>query len=803
MPMKYLHSEKRIDLSVSELCALVYRADVEGEDLLSSENADLRREGLLFPEDYRENVDFSALVDGGVVKYRLFGTADGVFEEGDVFTVDLVRLVSAADFKKKVKDEQYAYLKLLGLLLCLREGCREVCLRAVLVNRFDGSFRTESKRQMRAELEDFARGMLASILPRVQRMIDHETRVRPTAASVPFPYHEIREGQEEMIRRGMTAIRRGQRLFVQAPTGIGKTVSALYPAVRAFGDGLCDKIFYLTAKTSTAREAYHAVGKLFAAGAKLSTIVMTAKEQMCALGEAKASGCGVGKFCNPRNCHLLRDYGERVGGAIDELLGLGNGYYASLITEVALRHGVCPYELSLDLSEFCDVIICDYNYLFDPMVHFQRYFDRVGDFGEYVFLVDEAHNLVDRARAMYSTTLSRNGLADILVDPLFPKGELYDALAILCSAMGGLRELCRETLRREEDGGEVGYYISRNRVDDFDQAVMEAERQLSRWLKASREHPLYDAMRAWSQELRKYVMLLSLYDDKFMTYVEVSEGDIRISLDCLDPSDVLDSCLDKGRAAIFFSATLTPTDYFADLLGGGKYPKRLSLPSPYDPKNLCVAAVDTVSTRFEDRDKSYKKVASCIAAAVSGKAGNYIVYFPSYRYLEKVYEVFHKKYPKVNTIVQKKGMLAAEREEFISFFKNDEGKMRVGFCVLGGVFSEGVDLPGSRLIGSVIVGVGLPGFSSERNIMRDYFENRYENGFEYAYTYPGMNSVLQAAGRVIRREEDRGVVVLIDDRYAEPTYKKLFPAHWKYLKYAGNPSSLAEIVRKFWENTEK
>ena len=184
-------------------------------------------------------------------------------------------------------------------------------------------------------------------------------------------------------------------------------------------------------------------------------------------------------------------------------------------------------------------------------------------------------------------------------------------------------------------------------------------------------------------------------------------------------------------------------------------------------------------------------------------SGNYIVYFPSYQYLEKVYEVFHKKYPKVNTIVQKKGMFAAEREEFISFFKNDEGRMRIGFCVLGGIFSEGVDLPGSRLIGSVIVGVGLPGFSSERNIMRDYFENRYENGFEYAYTYPGMNSVLQAAGRVIRREEDRGIVVLIDDRYAEPTYKKLFPTHWKHLKYAGNPSSLAEIVRKFWENREK
>ena len=224
----------------------------------------------------------------------------------------------------------------------------------------------------------------------------------------------------------------------------------------------------------------------------------------------------------------------------------------------------------------------------------------------------------------------------------------------------------------------------------------------------------------------------------------------------------------------------------------------VELASPYEQRNLCVAAVDTVSTRFEDREKSYKKIATCIAAAVSPKAGNYIVYFPSYGYLEKVHEAFVKKYPKVRTIVQRKGMSRAQHTEFIESFKDDENKMRIGFCVLGGSFSEGVDLPGNRLIGSIIVGVGLPGFSSERNIMRDYFENRYENGFEYAYTYPGMNNVLQAAGRVIRRDEDKGIVVLIDDRYAEPTYKNLFPKHWSHLVYAGDAASLAEIVSRFW-----
>ncbi len=799
--MKYLQREDRMDISVFELCKLVYRMDMGSEDNLRPQSANLRQERLLFPEDYRENVEFSAILDGGVVKYRLFGCVDGIFEEGGIYTIDLLRIVSPADFKKKIKEEGYATLKLLGLLLCLREGRDEVRLRVVLMNSFDGGFRTEVKRFSRVQLAGFASGLLTYILPRVRRFIDHETRIRPTAVNVPFPYSEIREGQEEMIRAGMSAIKRGNRLFVQAPTGIGKTVSALYPAVRAFGKGLCDKIFYLTAKSSTSREAYAAVGKLSAAGAKLLAIVMTAKEQMCVCEAAKASDCGVGKFCNPKDCRFLRGYGERVTAAIDELLGMQSGFYASVITEVAMKHGVCPYELSLDLSEFCDVIICDYNYLFDPAVHFQRYFDRVGDFGEYVFLIDEAHNLVDRAREMYSATLSMTEISLVLEE--FPRGDAYDAIVALVRAMEELKPLCHESLRREEDGNEVGYYISRNCVADFDEMAKDADREVSEWLKRNREHELYDRVRSWAQALRKYARILSLYDEKFMTYVEVFGGDTKISLSCLDPSDVLDSCLSKARASIFFSATLTPTAYFSDLLGGGKKQKLLDLPSPYDSENLCVAAIDTVSTRFEDREKSYKKIASCIAASISAKAGNYIVYFPSYGYLEKVYEAFRKRYPKVNTIVQKKGMRASEREEFISYFKNDTGKMRVGFCVLGGVFSEGVDLPGSRLIGSVIVGVGLPGYSSERNIMRDYFENRYENGFEYAYTYPGMNSVLQAAGRVIRREEDKGIVVLMDDRYASPAYQKLFPKHWKHLKYAGNPASLAEIVHKFWEKAEK
>jgi len=272
---------------------------------------------------------------------------------------------------------------------------------------------------------------------------------------------------------------------------------------------------------------------------------------------------------------------------------------------------------------------------------------------------------------------------------------------------------------------------------------------------------------------------------------------------CLDPSGVIADRLRRAHAAVFFSATLTPLDYFRELLGGEDSPT-LELASPFDPENLCVAAVDTLSTRSDDRDeRTFRKLATYIAATVSAKAGNYICYFPSYAFMESVQKVFSKKYPKVKVVVQKRGMSISAREKFLSAFKNDEGVLRVGFCVLGGSFSEGVDLPGSRLIGSIVVGVGIPALSNERNIIRDYYEEKNGRGYDYSYSFPGMNSVLQAAGRVIRRDDDRGVVVLIDSRYGEPLYAHLFPEHWRGLKFAGDPSSLAEIVRRFWEKTEK
>lgn len=793
--MEFLKDNECVAITLEEVCRVAFGTDEREEKPRA-----FSRDPLFFPETYEENVPLETLTSAGEVPLLIKGQAEGLFLSGKTLTVDLVRVIPAAAFLKSPPRILAQKLALCAGLAARSRGAKDVKCRLVLVHSEDGTIRTLVKKYSASDLEGLWQNVLGLLARRVYEFRRNWLSVRPAAAQVPFPYSDLREGQWELVQKVLSAVKKGKRLFVQAPTGIGKTMSVLYPAVRSFGKGYCDKIFYLTAKSSTAREAYHAAGLLYSAGAPLRTIVLTAKEQMCLESDAKAGKTATGKFCHARECPYMRDYSGRARAALDELLNLQSGYYAAVIRQVAEKYQVCPYELSLDLSEYCDLIICDYNYLFDPMVHLQRYFDNPGAFGSYVFLMDEAHNMVDRLRAMYSVTLSEQKIAEFYALLPSEEGMLRGMTALLLQGMGSLRDLCRDNRQTLGDGRETGYYISAGRVLCFDKCVTAFEEKMSIWLKANREHPFFDAADALYGEVRRYVTIMNFYDEKFTTYIEMTGQDLTISLSCLDPSEVADGCLSLGRAAVYFSATLTPLSYFSDLLGGGRHPEMLELASPFPRENLCLAAVDGVSTRFEDRDTTYKKVASCIAAAVSAKAGNYMVYFPSYGYLEKVYAAFTKKYPGVNTAVQKRGMHAAEREEFLSYFKDDEGKMRIGFCVLGGLFSEGVDLPGKRLIGSIIVGVGLPGFSSERNIMRDYFENRYENGFEYAYTYPGMNGVLQAAGRVIRREDDRGIVVLIDDRYATPTYQALFPEHWKHLQYAGNAKSLAEIARKFWEN---
>lgn len=808
---KYDIERAVVTLSVTELCALA----LLGGDLdlrpgmtkrFSAERAAIgakvhRKLQAEAGVQYDAEVAMTNTTVFREIAFEVSGRADGILRTTPM-TVDEIKTVSGKAFDLPPSPTHDAQVKCYAYFLCRERGLTEVSTRLTYYRLDDGKTKYLTVKHTAEALQAFYFDLLSCVEYRARILIERETVLRPSVNSARFPYSSVREGQDIMIRECYRDIRAGKRLFVEAPTGTGKTLSSLYPAVRALGEGHCDKIFYLTAKAATRREAYRAAAQLFESGSHLRTVVLTAREQVCQNELAKADPAGISRHCNPWDCPYAKGFYNRCGTAVCDALAAQHGFSRTAILAHAQKHHICPYEFQLELSMFCDIVICDYNYAFDPQVYLRRYFEpEAVAQNRYIFLIDEAHNLADRASAMYSAELKSDAPATLWRQ--LPENEtaLCGTLEKMNVTMHGFRRLCRETLQKDEAGVERGYYISRNPLESFHAQVVQARAELEAWLRSHRGDEYETAVYSLAASLKRFEVVAEYYDERFLTFIEL-EGQTRtLRLICLDPSRILNSCLSRAHAAVLFSATLTPPDYFADILGGGKHAVRISLPSPFDPSHFALVAVPTVSTRFEEREKSYKKLASLIAATVSAKAGNYIVYFPSYSYMEKVLECFSKRYPKVETVVQKRGMSAAARDAFLDAFRDDK-RLRIGFCVLGGSFSEGIDLPGRQLIGTVIVGTGLPGISNERNILRDYYETTRESGYDYAYTYPGMNRVLQAAGRVIRREDDRGVIVLIDDRWNTDRYKMLFPDHWKTLQIAENANQLAEIVADFWKETK-
>lgn len=833
--MRYNRKNDCIEMSVAELCALanrrgdlnVRRPRRQWLPEQPTPDTDAPAAG----EPYRQNVTLRnrARLDtphADAVTFSVSGRADGVlYDPAGMSRVELTR-TAAGNLQARAQypdPETLAQLCTLGYFLCAARELPQVTLRLTYVHA-GGDASAESEQIMTAErLRAMYVAMLSQVLPRAADLRDRQGRVRDLLAGAAFPYPTMRGEQEDMIRECYRDIRRGQTLFAQAPTGIGKTVSTLYPAVRALGKGICDKIFYLTAKGAARREAYKAAEHLCAAGAPLRACVITARESVCLCEAARARrDADMTSCCDPAVCPYAKGYYDRAEGVIRRMLAAGNSLFTGRAIRAAAEAGhVCPYELSLDLSEYCELIICDYNYVFSPTARLRRYFGDGEPAGRYVFLVDEAHNLPDRVREMYSGGLSLAAVRGIRESflrfeqegrekYLFPdedlpvRGEELTAAALedVIGALSQMAALCAGTAVTGADGVRRGAALDRTCPGELIAAADALSRRCARWIRNNPEHPLGEPAAALFRMLRELLTAASYYDRGYVTYVEAVGEDVTVRLVCLDPAPILRPLLHRAVARVLFSATLTPTEYFADILGGGADSVQAMFGSPFPPENLCISVADQLSTRFGDRDKTCRAVVSYIAAAVSAKPGNYLVYLPSYEYLEKVSGLFRKRYPKVDTVVQTRHMSGAEREAFIASFRPDNRRLHIGFCVLGGSFSEGVDLPGKCLIGAVIVGVGMPGLSSMRNIMREYYdETREGEGYAYAYTYPGMNRVLQAAGRVIRTPEDRGAVVLLDDRYTAAPYRQLFPPHWADLCAVGDPLSLAERLRRFWGKT--
>lgn len=640
---------------------------------------------------------------------------------------------------------------------------------------------------------------------------DVQSNFPEESEDMPFPFSSIREGQEIFIKNAFRALKRGETLLVSAPTGIGKTISVLYPTVKALNDKI-DKAFYFTAKNVTGKAALDTVVRLAKYVPHLTSVNIIAKEQVCPIFKLNANET---RRVDCKRCERINSvidinsgqsisYRERELGALATLIDMRlNIYNSDIIKSVADEFNVCPYELSLDLSEYCQIIVCDYNYVIDDSIRFKRYFknDNVGQ--NFAFLFDEAHNLPDRTRNTYSAKINSSVIDEIDLlanDQLFGADDIVVAADELKKEFNNIKNLCRENeYYRNTDSGEViyGYYEDKRVPDGFVAQLKKLNTALSAYVREEKE--CFEVLENINHQISKILFVCTFFDDKFRFLASRENDLITIELLCIDPSRIIENMLKPAKSVIMFSATLSPIDYYREVIGV-RHAETIELDSPYNQENLCIVAYDAISTRLNSRRDTAPECAEIIAETVSQKSGNYMVYFPSYDYMKRVCKLFARIMPECAIAMQRQGMSYREREKFINLFRDKTRGAVVGFCVLGGMFSEGIDLVGESLIGSIIVGTGMPMLSAERNIMEAYYNDENGRGHEFAYSCPGMNKVLQAAGRVIRTEHDRGVVVLIDDRYAEPGIKMLLPKHFRHIKYTGNLTSLSAILSDFWEN---
>ena len=637
----------------------------------------------------------------------------------------------------------------------------------------------------------------------------------------PYPY---REGQRKLVGDVYRTIRRGKNLFLQAPTGVGKTISTIFPAVKAVGEELADRIFYLTAKTITATVAKETFGLLREQGYQAKIIQLTAKEKLCLCGntaieqEAADQDNPYPDFpqikleCNPQNCPYAKGHFDRVNDAVFELLQASDLFTREEILAQARKHRVCPFELSLDVATWCDNILCDYNYVFDPNVYLKRFFQDSSK-EKYLFLVDEAHNLVDRSREMYSATLYKE---DILAVKKIMKPHNQAIARTLDKCNKAMLDFKRECENYSvcESVGVLTFYL------------MRLVSQMEEFFEKPREFPDKKTVLDFYFELRNFVNIYDLVDENYVIYDEMQEdGRFMIKLFCVDPSKNLQKCIDKSVSTIFFSATLLPINYYKRLLSTKEDNYAIYAQSTFDETQRLLAFGRDVSTKYTRRGPAeYEKIARYIRAAIRSKKGNYMVFFPSYKMMQDVYDVFVRVERESDTrngvavsdeqniaeesleesltiIMQHSNMNEAEREEFLQAFEQEDGGTLVAFCVMGGIFGEGIDLKNDRLIGAVIVGTGLPQISNEREILKQYYDKQGLSGFDYAFRYPGINKVLQAAGRVIRTQEDRGIIVLLDERFLQSDYNALYPREWKN-RIVGNVETIDAEICKFWENTK-
>ena len=732
------------------------------------------------------------------------GRADGIFAEGTpqaMLHEIKSTSVPLSDLPAAGIPSHWAQLQCYAALYLEDQACEVMPARLTYVHRPSGETRDVDRLFTRTEL---AHGMLELLKPYVKREKDlsaWRAKRDRSIQSMELPFAGgFRKGQKLLAYNVYRCIGDSRRLYAQAPTGTGKTMGALYPVLKAMGEGQVDRVFYVTAKTTTKGIAENAVALLRTRGLRLKTITLTAKDKMCLMSV---------KNCDPAKCPYAEGILTRMQRVSKTLLKSHDALTRDLIYETGLKHEVCPFELSLDLSLGCDLIIADYNYVFDPRVYLKRFFQQKGKENN-VILVDEAHNLVDRAREMFSATLSREPL-------MAARRVLAKDRPDLAHALGGiLRPLtllqAKPGIALSEAGGQ-GFRTTdvapTSLLDPINRFLIAAEPLLQEKEEEDKEPPPWqDDLVGLFFDLLHFRNTLDLFGDEYRVLQMGRSRSFTLRLMCLDPSVMLDRRMECARSTILFSATFSPLSYFRKMLGGRAEDPTLRLPSPFPRENLLVAIEDRAETRFRMREQHLPNVAAALYQFLSAHKGNYLIFFPSYGYMNQAVSLLEGIYndmratrtdaPEWDVLVQEGGMTESDREAWLSRFEQYGDCVRVGFCVLGGAFGEGIDLVGERLTGVAVVGVGLPQVNPEQEISRAYFEARFGEGFDFAYTYPGLNRVLQAAGRLIRTKTDRGGLLLVDARFANRQYHDLLPPEWFPVPLLSRSPSLGALLAQFW-----
>ena len=714
---------------------------------------------------------------------RVEGRADGIFLQDEQFCIDEIKGVY-----KKLELMEEPVLVHRAQALCYAwiyldaHDLEKIDIQMTYAHLDTEVIKRFRETLTRAELKQWYEELTDSYHKWLAYQIEWREKRNESMKKLEFPF-EYRKGQRKMVSGIYHAISKKEQIFIQAPTGVGKTMSAVFPAVRAIGQGMAETVFYLTARTITRTVAQDAFEILRDRGLLFKVITITAKEKLCFCDKPE---------CDPEKCPYAKGHYDRINDAVYELWTTEQSFDRETLLRHAQKWQVCPFELSLDLAIWMDGVICDYNYVFDPNVYLKRFFGENVS-GNYLFLIDEAHNLVDRGREMYSASIS---LDDVIETRKFVKPysqKLWKKLGKVKKQLEELRENCGEW-KVEENAGVLPISLL-SVLGELDQLLEEPPAQ-----------EVVDGILDFYFVVRNFLNISELVDDNYVVYTAFDEnGRFYMKLFCVNPAENLQKCLDKGNSTVFFSATLLPLQYYRKMLSTRSENFGMYVESPFEQKKRCLMICRDVSSKYTRRGyEEYRKIAEYIARMSWQKKGNYMVFFPSYRLMEDVYQVYQDEFSVswVRCISQHASMTELEREEFLEEFTEETEETLVGFCVMGGIFSEGIDLIGDRLIGAAVVGTGLPQVNCEREILKGYYDEKGEQGFDYAYRYPGMNKVLQAAGRVIRTKEDTGAILLMDERFLNRDYRNLFPREWNDACTC-TLGNVEKHLQAFWDVSEE